>query len=76
MRAEELIDYIIKTVKDITNTQLLKVVLITTNTCLTIEALKRILKKTLGLKHILTIPCDSYSLQLLIKDILQQPSIS
>src|ERR1700722_3760008 len=76
MGAEELTDHIIKTAKDITNTQLSKIVSITTDTCSTMEALRRILKKTLGLEHILTIPCDSHGLQLLIKDILQRPSIN
>jgi hypothetical protein len=70
MGAEEHAAYFLRTANNITANRLSRLSLIITNICLIMEALGRILTKTLGLEHILTIPCNSYSLQLLIKDIL------
>jgi vacuolar-type H+-ATPase subunit F/Vma7 len=75
MGAEELVDHITKTAKEITNKQPSKIVSITTDTCSAMKATSKTLENTLGFKHILTLPCDSHGLQLLIKDILQQPNI-
>jgi aspartate/glutamate racemase len=67
---KELAEHLLETVKDITSRQLSKIVLITTDICLTIDAFKRHLKKTLGLEYVLAVSYNSHSLQLLIKDLL------
>jgi hypothetical protein len=75
MGAEELGDHLLQTAKEITSNQLSKIVSITTDTCSTMDALKKRLENTPGLEHTLMVPCDSHGLQLLIKDILQRPDI-
>lgn len=62
IKAKELIDYIYKTIKEITNSQLLKINLIIIDICLTIIALYKFLEKTLSIKYIFIVPCNSYSL--------------
>jgi hypothetical protein len=73
--AEEWAEYTIKTAKQITNGDLSKVSSITTDTCSTIRSLWKRLENEQDTKHIFTIPCDSHGLQLIFKDLLQQPTI-
>jgi len=61
--------------KEITDSNISRVGLVTTDTCSTNEALWEILETDLKTKHIMSIPCDSHGLQLLIKYILLRERI-
>ena len=49
---------------------------LTTDTCSTMRSTWLSLETLDKLSHILFIPCNSYRLQLLIKDLLEQPRIA
>jgi len=75
MGAKELAAYTIKQAKEITDGDLSKWASTTTNTCLTIIAFSAEFQRNPKTKHVIPIPCDSHSLQLLIQDILLQLGI-
>ena len=73
--AEELAMQAIKTAKGITNRDLSKVALWTTDTCAVMRSMWKKFEQTQALKHVFIAPCNSYSLQLVIKDLLKRPTI-
>lgn len=73
--AEELAEHTVAIAKQVTNGNLSKVSSITTDTCSTMRLLWKRLENQPDMKHIFTVPCDSHGLQLIFKDLLQQPVI-
>lgn len=76
LRAEELAKQAVSTAKKITDGDLSKVASWTTDTCAVIRAMWKKFEKIAALEHVITAPCDSHGLQLVIKDILQRPTIA
>ena len=72
---EVLFEELLGTATNITNRQLSQIVSLSTNTCGTIRSLWKIASKHSQTKTWITIPCNSYRIQLLIKDILIIPPI-
>jgi hypothetical protein len=70
MGAKELAAHTIEQAKEITDGDLSKWASTTTNTCSTMIAFSAKFERNPKTKHIIPVPCDSYSLQLLIQDIL------
>jgi hypothetical protein len=73
--AEELVQHTINTVQQITKGDLSKIASITTDTCSTMRLLWKKLESQSNTSHIFTVPCDSHGLQLIVKDLLERPSI-
>ena len=59
----------------ITNNEISCVNSISTDTCPTMLAMEKVLGQIDEYKHVFFIPCDSHSLQLLIKDIMSIPHL-
>ena len=72
---DKLACYIIEAASQISNRDILKVASITTDTCLTMQGLWRQLEKHPNTNYIFIVLYDSYSLQLIFKDLLQHPTI-
>lgn len=70
--AKELVAYTIGQAKEITKGDLLRQALTTTDTYSTMKAFSIEFEHNPKTKHVIPIPCNSYSLQLLIQDILLQ----
>jgi hypothetical protein len=68
--AEQIAEDAVDATEEISNRDLSKFVSFATDTCLTNQKVWRLLSTYPKTKHIFTIPCDSHSLQLLIKDLL------
>jgi hypothetical protein len=68
--AKELTNIAVITVRKVTNKDLYKIALWTTDTCAVMQAMWRGIIKIPGLEHVFTVPCDSQRLQLIIKDLL------
>jgi Protein of unknown function (DUF 659) len=75
MGAEELAAHTIEEAKDITSGDLSKWTAVTSDTCATMRAFGEVLAKTPKTAHVIPVLCDSHGLQLIIKDLLQLPTI-
>jgi hypothetical protein len=73
--AKELTAYIIETGHEITDRNMKKWTSFISDTCSTMRATWANIEQDPCSKHVITVPCDSHGLQLLIKDILQRPGI-
>jgi len=73
--AEELVEHMVKIAEQVTEGDLSKVASVTTDTCSTMRSLWKKLDSRLDTNHTFTVPCDSHGLQLIFKDLLQQPHI-
>jgi hypothetical protein len=73
--AKELTDHALKTAEDITDGNMKKWTSFISDTCATMRASWKNIEQDPRSKHVITVPCDSHGLQLLIKDILQLPNI-
>jgi hypothetical protein len=73
--AKELTALAIEAGEDITEHDLTRWTSFTSDTCATMRASWKLIEQDPRSKHVITAPCDSRGLQLLIKDILQRPSI-
>jgi hypothetical protein len=73
--AKELAAHAIRTGEEITDGDLTRWTSFTLDTCSTMRATWTNIEQDPRSKHVITVPCDSHGLQLLIKDILQRPSI-
>ena len=73
--AKELTAHAIEAGAEITNGDLTKWTSFISDTCSTMRATWTNIEQDPRSKHVITSPCDSYGLQLLIKDILQRPGI-
>jgi hypothetical protein len=70
IEAKELVAHIVKEAKDIIGRDLLKWIAVTLDTCVIIRAFREVLHKTPNIAHVVPILCNSYGLQLIIKDLL------
>jgi hypothetical protein len=70
LTAEILTSEFLKIAKELTNNDLSRVNALTTDTCSTMMSMWDKLHANSATNHILTIPCDSHGIQLLIKDLL------
>ena len=75
IRAKELAAHTIKEAKDIIGGDLLKWTAVTLDTYVIIRAFGGVLAKILEAVYVIPILCNSHGLQLIIKDLLQLPSI-
>jgi hypothetical protein len=67
----------VKVGKELTKGQLWRIISLATDTCPTNQNVWIHLSNHPKMKHVITVPCDSHSLQLLIKDLLTLvPSIN
>ena len=75
MGAKELAAHTIEEAKGLIGGDLLKWTAVTLDTCVTMRAFGEVLVKIPETAHVIPILCDSHGLQLIIKDLLQLPSI-
>jgi hypothetical protein len=73
--AKELTAHIVEEAKDIICRDLSKWTAVTSDTCATMRAFGGVLAKIPEAAHVIPVLCDSHGLQLIIKDLLQLPSI-
>jgi Protein of unknown function (DUF 659) len=73
MNAENYANWLVKHLRVLTNNDLSRINSLAADTCSTMYSLRDLLRRIPELKHIFYIPCDSHSLQLLIKDIFAIP---
>jgi len=68
--SEWTVDACVKAAGEITRQRLIRFNAFSSNTCNTQRKVWRLITKVPSLEHVLSIPCDSHSLQLVFKDIL------
>ena|SRR5690348_9216306 len=73
MASEGYAEWVFRQLVEITRHDLSRVNSLVTDTCATIRKIWRVLGHQEGLRHVFFVLCDSYRLQLLIKDILGLP---
>jgi len=67
--------WLTKHLSKITNNDFLRINSISADTCSTMFAMRDLLQQTQHFKHVFFIPCESHSLQLLVKDLLSIPRL-
>jgi hypothetical protein len=75
MGAEELVAHTVEEAKGITGGDPSKRTAVTLDTCATMRVFRGVLAKILEAAHVIPILCDSHGLQLIIRDLLQLPSL-